>query len=690
MSDDSRARVSDMLGQLEQRWVRLLSPYVDHLSYAAASFDSLVIRHMEAGRSYHTIERIERVVSLIEDLAAVPSSAPKDLPATELAGFFHDIVYDPRASDNEQQSAKLAGVWLDGLGVLPEVIEETQRLILLTAEHEASAGDRNAAALLDADLADLGAEPFVYDRYSNDLRNEHAWMSEADYATLRRKLLERILAREYIYRTPLCRSTLEPAARVNLRRELERLGPGERDQVPAANAAAPLREGASAGEVGVVAPLARSIGAIASVAAGTQRDVRGSQGWTFHADRNIPRVAAFPGHLRAVAVAVLVLLALIFVAVQMLRPLPSLEVRAVPTSLRVPGKATFVWPSQGQAEVQAEGLGSLGGIGADTSVPVASLTKIMTALVVLEDHPLAEGASGPSITVSESDVATYQTEVADHQSVVQVKAGEQLSELQALEAMLVGSGNNIAQMLATWDAGSTGAFVAEMNERARSLGLEQTSYVDPIGIEDADVSSASDEVRLAEAALKNPVFAQIVSEAQVTLPVAGSVYNFDYDLGHDGIVGVKTGSSTAAGGCFVFLARAPADGREVSVLGAVLGQQGQSPLTNALDVADSLVEEAFGTLKLTALVHRGQVLGRVVAPWGTSAPIEASRDVYMLAAPAMQAETRLYATSVGNGIRPDVGVGRFVIRLGSESTAVPAVASGDVRAPSLIWRLLNL
>jgi predicted metal-dependent HD superfamily phosphohydrolase len=209
--------------RLRNRWLGVLLPYVEHTSFADAAFNSLVNRYSEEGRYYHTTEHIYQVVSVIDELAEVPSAAPDDPIAVELAGFFHDIVYDTHASDNQAQSATLAGAWLDGLGIPAAVIEETQRLILLTTDHQALPTDRNGMALLDADLSTLGADPLIYDRYRDDVRREYSWMGEAEYRARRRWVLEGLLMRETIYKTSLCRSTLETTARVNLMRELTEL-----------------------------------------------------------------------------------------------------------------------------------------------------------------------------------------------------------------------------------------------------------------------------------------------------------------------------------------------------------------------------------------------------------------------------------------------------------------------------------
>ena len=178
----------------------------------------------------------------------------------------------------------------------------------------------------------------------------------------------------------------------------------------------------------------------------------------------------------------------------------------------------------------------------------------MTAYLVLRDHPLRPGVEGPTITLTAADVDDTARRAGQHESVVPVAAGEQLTELQALQALLLPSANNIASVLARWDAGSESRFVGRMNATARSLGMAHTRYTDPSGFDDATVSTAADQLRIVDRAMRVRVFASIVATPSAILPVAGIVHNTNALLGYDGFVGVKTGSDNAAGGCFAFRA----------------------------------------------------------------------------------------------------------------------------------------
>jgi D-alanyl-D-alanine carboxypeptidase (penicillin-binding protein 5/6) len=260
------------------------------------------------------------------------------------------------------------------------------------------------------------------------------------------------------------------------------------------------------------------------------------------------------------------------------------------SSTALPGT---VWPAYGQAAVQI-GQSPIEAGPNEHAAPIASVAKVMTAYLVLRDHPLQPGQRGPTITLTYADVADTDGRAQRDESVVPVAAGEQLTELQALQALLLPSANNIAAVLARWDAGSEGRFVARMNATARSLGMTNTRYTDPSGYDDATVSTAADQVRIVDRAMRLPVFASTVAMPSATLPVASTVHNTNRLLGYDGFVGVKTGSDTAAGGCFAFRAIRWIDGKRTTITGVVLGQPGYAQATSGLLAADAVVNRIAG------------------------------------------------------------------------------------------------
>src|SRR5437764_3920600 len=253
-----------------------------------------------------------------------------------------------------------------------------------------------------------------------------------------------------------------------------------------------------------------------------------------------------------------------------------------------------VWPAYGQAAFVQTGQSEVQAGLNQHAAAIASVAKVMTAYLVLRDHPLRLGEDGPTITLTDADVADTERRGRQRESVVSVAAGEELTEWQALQALLLPSANNIAAVLARWDAGSAERFGARMNAIARSLGMSHTRYTDPSGYDDATVSTAADQVRIVDRAMRLPVFASIVATPSATLPVAGSVRNTNTLLGYDGFVGVKTGSDDAAGGCFAFRAVRWIGGKRTAITGVVLGQPGHDQIAVGLAAADAMVDRIAG------------------------------------------------------------------------------------------------
>jgi serine-type D-Ala-D-Ala carboxypeptidase (penicillin-binding protein 5/6) len=271
-----------------------------------------------------------------------------------------------------------------------------------------------------------------------------------------------------------------------------------------------------------------------------------------------------------------------------------------------------VWPAHGQAAFIETGRSQIQVGPNQHPAAIASVAKVMTAYLVLHDHPLRPGEDGPTITLSDADVADTDRRSRQEESVVSVAAGEQLTERQALQALLLPSANNIAAVLARWDAGSADRFVARMNATARSLGMTHTRYTDPSGYDDATVSTAADQVRIVDRAMHLPVFASIVATASATLPVAGVVHTTNTLLGHNGFVGIKTGSDDAAGGCFAFRAIRWIGGKRTTITGVVLGQPGHDQIAAGLAAAEAMVDRIAAHRTASDLPQRSPPLG--IAP----------------------------------------------------------------------------
>jgi D-alanyl-D-alanine carboxypeptidase (penicillin-binding protein 5/6) len=251
--------------------------------------------------------------------------------------------------------------------------------------------------------------------------------------------------------------------------------------------------------------------------------------------------------------------------------------------------STDGWPLRGQG-AYVLGSGRPAGSPDEQPVPIASVAKVMTAYVVLQHYPLRAADRGPRFVVDQRDVVDTERRRHEGQSVVEVRAGEQLTEREALVAILLPSANNIAVLVARQVSGSVASFVAEMNRTARALGMSHTTYTDPSGYDDGTVSTALDQLRLARLVAEDETLAAIMATRSYWLPVAGEVTNTNALLGHDGFVGMKTGSDEAAGGCFMFQSERHTESGTRSLIGVVLGQRGDDLIAAGLYAAKQLVD----------------------------------------------------------------------------------------------------
>jgi D-alanyl-D-alanine carboxypeptidase (penicillin-binding protein 5/6) len=373
-------------------------------------------------------------------------------------------------------------------------------------------------------------------------------------------------------------------------------------------------------------------------------------------------------------------------AFQYFRPLPVTAATSVaPASERLGVAPALPWPAAGEAALYLEGAGAIGASGAQSPIPMASTAKMMTALVVLEDHPLALGQPGPVITVTRADVATFQAERSQNESVLPVTAGEQLTEYQLLQGLLLPSASNYGDLLAKWDLGDVSTFVNRMNLRAAALGMSVTHYADVSGFSPLSVSVPSELVTLARTAMRQPVFAEIVAQPQATLPVVGTVHNLDTLLGQGGVVGIKTGHTDQAGGCFVTAADLTVDGTSVRIYGAVMGQP--SALAGAFGATSTLLHALGPALHLRSVVRHNDVVASYRTPWDEAGTIVADQSVAWVLIDGTNVVRRVTLDQLPATLPAGTRVGTLSIEAGTHRADVPLVTATAIQGPDTGWRL---
>jgi D-alanyl-D-alanine carboxypeptidase (penicillin-binding protein 5/6) len=266
-----------------------------------------------------------------------------------------------------------------------------------------------------------------------------------------------------------------------------------------------------------------------------------------------------------------------------------------------------------------------------------------------------------------------------------VQLGETLTERQLLEGLLIPSGNNLADMLARWDAGSVDAFVAKMNSRAAALGMKQSHFADASGFSEQTVGTPSDLVLAGEALMADPILAQIVGQGQVDLPIAGTSFNVNYALGSQGIVGIKTGSSPKAGACFLFAAAAKVGGKPALVVGAVMNEP---TLDDAFAASEKLIAVIVPALTLVPAVSASEAVAEYRSPWGSRTGLVAQKDISLLAWPGLILHREVNAPAVQPPLSDGDKVGTFAAWIGSgPPVSVDLATDGPLFEPGNVWRL---
>jgi serine-type D-Ala-D-Ala carboxypeptidase (penicillin-binding protein 5/6) len=354
-------------------------------------------------------------------------------------------------------------------------------------------------------------------------------------------------------------------------------------------------------------------------------------------------------------------------------PAPDLATTAVlalPAKLTLSGaKPKIPWPKTGRARLDVAGIGHLGHSGTGKAVPIASVTKVMTAYVILRNHPLRPGQNGPKIRVTRGEAASYARRQAAGESLVKVAAGEMITERQALQGLLLASGNNMADILARWDAGSVRTFVKRMNHNAGRLEMTSTHFADPSGLDAGSRSTTADLLKLAPAAMADRTFATIVRQTRATIPL-NKIKNTNKLLGVHGVIGIKTGSTRAAGGCLLFAAQRTVSGRVYTVYGVLLGAPGPKILTNAFTAGDDLIVAARRTLTPARLLRAGRTVATLTNADGTVTTLSLARDLTTVGWAGLT-----YTLSLPPGLQPGQVPRTLTARNSAQTLTVPLVAT---------------
>jgi D-alanyl-D-alanine carboxypeptidase (penicillin-binding protein 5/6) len=370
----------------------------------------------------------------------------------------------------------------------------------------------------------------------------------------------------------------------------------------------------------------------------------------------------------------------------LLAPVGAVTAEVVPYETPFVGAPDLAWPSSAATAVGAIGFpGVLAATGTSEALPIASITKVVTALVVLHEHPLAASEPGPSITFDRTDVRYYHDYFAIGGMVKPVKSGLTLTQRELLQVVLIASANNYAKSLALWAFGSEAAFLDASRSWLDSHGLTTTAIYEPTGMDPRNVSTAPELLELGKLAIADPTLSEIVAQPTATLPYIGTIKNSNKLLGDLGIDGIKTGTLDEAGACLLFSADFPVGDTTVTVVGVALGgfdHDTQFPQVHSLM---STVAAGFHQL---ALVNEGDVLGEYHTKWDSRAEAIAAKGYSQLVWGSPVVKSALTLDRIGvTGDGSPVGSIRFTVD--GVTTEVPVELEGSIEDPGPLWRLGN-
>ena len=366
-------------------------------------------------------------------------------------------------------------------------------------------------------------------------------------------------------------------------------------------------------------------------------------------------------------------------------PLPKTTALSEAPAITAPVAAHLDWPSYGQSALAAEGYGiSLGTSGEQESVPMASITKIVTALVVLEKKPITNGA-GETINFTADDITIYNEQLAQDGMVLPVSTSMSLTQYQVLQGMLVHSANNYAESLAVWAYGSMPTYLAAANAYLDEHGLAQTTVMDASGISTDSKSSATDLVKLGQLALANNVVADIVSQKTATIPGIGTIYSTNLLLGTNGVIGIKTGTTDEAGACLLYAVQFAVGSKTITVVGATLGAPNHSTL--ARDLTDLINTTKAGFHEITVATH-GDSFATYTTPWGVSTEAVSTDNASLVTWSDVPITATVHTKAIANGSAGSPA-GNVTFTSNEQSIETSLTLATDLHKPSLWWRLTH-
>lgn len=373
------------------------------------------------------------------------------------------------------------------------------------------------------------------------------------------------------------------------------------------------------------------------------------------------------------------------------KPLPELKPNSQIIVVDASNKNQLVWPASTQSAVGVVGNDEvLQTSKTQRKLPTASTAKIITCLVILDKKPLAPGQSGATITLTDSDVALYKNYAGQDGSVLPIQAGEKLTELQMLQAIMLPSANNIADSLAIWAYGSLANYSKAANQYLTERHLSSTRVgSDASGLSPDTVSNASDLVKLGKLTMQNPVLAKIVGQPTADgFPIVGTIKNVNFLLGTNGIVGIKTGNSDQAGGVFVSASQTKPNTKSVTLVTTVIGS---STLFQAMKESATLISSAQSNFQSVTVAKAGQTVAHYQQPWGGTIAVTTAKPLSLKTWSGLDVVAKSNLKTLSANSSAGTIAGKLVVPESAfyKPTSVDLKLANQPTKPSVIWRLTH-
>ncbi|MFT4220090.1 MAG: D-alanyl-D-alanine carboxypeptidase [Microbacterium sp.] len=388
-----------------------------------------------------------------------------------------------------------------------------------------------------------------------------------------------------------------------------------------------------------------------------------------------------------IPIALVLLVVLGYVVTTQLWPLNAIppQIAAVQVQPSAAPAAELAWPKNGSAAVGVEGIGDPVASSEDPA-PIASITKLVTTLMVLEELPLAVGEQGPKYAFTAQDQATYYSYEAGGQSALDVPVGRTLTQYQMLEGILLGSANNYVDRLAGELWPTDDVFVSAAQGWLDEHGLDGITVVNPSGFSMGNTATPDALIELAEEALANPVIAEIVAKKSVKLPGAGKVTNTNPLLSDRGVVGIKTGALPVYDTYALLSAKDVKVGdTKVRLHVAVLDQKSAKARASA---SRKLYRQLQKEVQPTPLVTAGTRAGLVTTAWGERVEAVTTSDAQVVLWNSATA-TATIDVGLSRDAKKGSPVGTLTLTGPLNTHTVDLTLADDIEGPSPWWRLTH-